>query len=72
MTKKWAAPEIDDIWREMLRSIPEVKSIILLWFSNNRELFDPVGHHHLAERLGSCEEAMKQVPGYESAREAYN
>ena len=56
----------------MLRSIPEVKSIILLWFSNNRELFDPVGHHHLAERLVSCEEAIEQVPGYERAREAYN
>ena len=57
---------------EMQRSIPEVKSIILLWFSNNRELFDPVGLHHLAAKLRSCKEAIKQLPGYASAREAYN
>ena len=48
-----------------------VKSIILLWLSNNGELFDHVGHHLLAKRLRSCEEALMQLPGYASAFETY-
>ena len=67
----WDVTDIDDIWKIMLRSIPEVKSIILLWFSNNRELFDHVGHGHLAEKLRSCQEAINQLPEYESVLEAY-
>ena len=59
------------IWTEMLRSIPEVKSIILLWFTSNGHLFDDMGHHLLAEKLWSCEKSIKQLPGYAAAREAY-
>ena len=35
----WDVRDIDDIWTIILRSIPEVKSIILLWFSNKGESF---------------------------------
>ena len=67
----WDETEIENIWTEMLRSIPEVKSIILLWLSNNGELFDHVGHHLLAKKMRSCEEALMQLPGYASAFETY-
>ena len=67
----WDETDIEKIWTEMLRSIPEVKSIILLWFGFNGELFDHVVHHRLTQNLRSCEESIKQCPGYETALEAY-
>ena len=67
----WDGTDIDTIWTVMLRSIPEVKSIILLWFSKHEELFDYAGQRHLAEKLTSCGKAIKKLPGYASALKRY-
>ena len=59
------------LWKEMLRSIPEVKSIMFHWLSNNSEILDTPGKFLLAVNLRSCDVAMKQLPGYEDARRTY-
>ena len=51
------------LWKEMLRSIPEVKSIMFHWLSNNSEILDTPGKFLLAVNLRSCDVATKQLPG---------
>ena len=62
---------ISDIWGAMLNSITEVKSIFLYWFADNPEMFDKAGQQCLSDLLLSCDDAIKQMPGYDKACNAY-
>ena len=62
---------VTDIWGAMLNSITEVKSIFLYWFSDNPEMFEKAGQNCLSDLLLSCGDAIKQMPGYDEACNAY-
>ena len=62
---------VTDIWGAMLNSITEVKSIFLYWFADNPEMFEKSGQNCLSDLLLSCDDAIKQMPGYDKACNAY-
>ena len=47
---------INILWKELRRSIPEVKPIILAWFSENLKIFDKEARCSLARELRSCDD----------------
>ena len=67
----WDEDLVSFLWKEMLRSIPEVKSIMFHWFTNNSQILDNPGKILLAKNLISCDAVIKQLPGYEDALRIY-
>ena len=62
---------VTDIWGAMVNSITEVKSIFLYWFADNPEMFEKSGQNCLSDLLLSCDDTIKQMPGYDKACNAY-
>ena len=67
----WDEDLVSFLWKEMLRSITEVKSIMFHWFTNNSQILDNPGKILLAKNLISCDAVIKQLPGYEDALRIY-
>ena len=53
---------LEDIWNVLEKSIPEVQAIILAWLNKNRIERD--AKIKLREKLNTCDEALKALPGY--------
>ena len=70
-SQTWDEDLVSFLWKEMLRSLPEVKSIMFHWFSNNRNILSIPGQILLAKNLISCDATMKELPGYEDALRTY-
>ena len=68
LSKDW----IDEIWETMLakesNSIPEAKSLTLSWFIANFEIMD---RDHLAEKLSTAGDNVKELPKYNEACDMY-
>ena len=64
--------QIDDIWETMLgeesNSIPGAKSLTLTWFDDNHEIMD---RDHLAEKLRSAGDNVKELPEYNDACDVF-
>ena len=63
---------IEEIWETMFedeatKGIPGAQSIVLSWFSDNPQIVDSAGQHHLAEKLKSCNDDIKALSGYNDA-----
>ena len=63
---------IEEIWETMFedeetKGIPGAQSIVLSWFSDNPQMVDSGGQHHLAEKLKSCHDDIKALSGYNDA-----
>ena len=63
------AHNIDTIWKIMFedeetKGITGAQSIILSWFSINSEMIHITGKHRLAEKLRTCDDAVKALPEY--------
>ena len=70
----WGAHAIDNIWKIMFedeetKGIPGAQSIILSWFSANSEMIHITGKHRLAEKLRTCDDAVKDLPEYDGVVE---
>ena len=66
--------DIDTIWKIMFedeetKGIPGAQSIILSWFSANSEMIHITGKHRLAEKLRTCDDAVKALPEYDGVVE---
>ena len=70
-TQLWDEDLVSFLWKEMLKCIPEVKSIMFHWFSNNRQILENLGRYLLAKNLMSCDATLKELPGYEDALRTY-
>ena len=68
----WDKQTTDDIWKELMRAIPEVKPIILSWFADNRNIFGNEARCNLAKKLESCnDECLRGLPEYANAIAVY-
>ena len=67
----WDKVAAQDIWEEMLNSIPEVKPIFLDWFSENKGLLRKDPQRDVVLNLMCCDTTVKQLPGYNKACEVY-
>ena len=70
--------QINSIWKTMFEDeetigIPWAQSITLAWFAwfGNRRFIDNAARHHLAEKLRSCDEAIKALPEYNDICDKY-
>ena len=71
--------QINSIWKTMFEDeetigIPWAQSITLAWFISligNRRFIDNAARHHLAEKLRSCDEAIKALPEYNDICDKY-
>ena len=66
----WDKVAAQDIWEEMLNSIPEVKPIFLDWFSENKGLLRKDPQRDVVLNLMCCDTTVKQLPGYNKACES--
>ena len=69
--------QIDLIWKTMFEDeetigIPWAQSYTLTWFRINSRFIDNAGQHHLAEKLRSCDDAVKALPEYNDVCDEYN
>ena len=68
LNKDWIA----EIWETLLakesNSIPEAKSLTLSWFIANFEIMD---RDHLAEKLSTAGDNVKELPKYNEACDMY-
>ena len=53
---------LEEIWNVLEKSIPQVQAIILTWLNETR--IDRVAQVKLREKLSSCDETIKDLPGY--------
>ena len=64
------------LWKELLRSIPAVKSVILFWLTENSGLFDREAKWFLEKELEShrfsANSTMAELEGFMDAYMAYN
>ena len=67
----WNKVAAQDIWEEMLNSVPEVKPIFLDWFCENRDILRKDAQRDILLNLMCCDVAVKQLPGYNKACEVY-
>ena len=61
--------EVDVIWRTMFEDeetigIPGAQTLTLFWLVLYHDRIDNAGKHHLAEKLRSCDDAVKALPEY--------
>ena len=69
--------QIDLIWKTMFEDeetigIAGVQSFTLKWLDYHKGILDNIGQHHLAEKLRSCDDAVKALPEYNDICEKYN
>ena len=69
---QWSMEAVQWIWGEMLNSVAEVKPIFMDWFSDKSNIFGKDANSCMTVILSSCDDAIKQVPGYDKACSVYN
>ena len=72
----WSEEKTLHLWKELLRSIPAVKSIMLFWLTENTEMFDREAKWFLEKELESQRfsesSTMAGLEGFMDAYMAYN
>ena len=72
----WSEEKTLHLWKELLRSIPAVKSIMLFWLTENTEMFDREAKWFLEKELESQRfsesSTMAGLEGFMDAYRAYN
>ena len=53
------------------KAIPQVQTMVLSWLANNQGIINGRGQDFLSDKLGSCDETVKALPGYNSAWDVY-
>ena len=68
--------QVDVIWRTMFEDeetigIPGAQTLTLFWLVLYHDRIDNAGKHHLAEKLRSCDDAVKALSEYDTACDKY-
>ena len=69
--------QVDVIWRTMFEDeetigITGAQTLTPFWLELYHDRIDNAGQHHLAEKLRSCDDAVKALPEYNGICDEYN